>query len=146
MKKIVFSLAIVSMMVMGCQSKAGTGALAGGALGAGAGALIDGGTGAAIGAGVGIVSGALIGHALDEQDRKIMKRTSPRTVERMDRGEPLTISDIIRLSEGGVSDETIIDYIKQTRTRYTLSQAQVNRLREGGVSRRVINYMVDTGR
>ncbi len=91
-------------------------------------------------------SDALVGNALDEQDRKIMEKTSPRTVDRMDRKEPLTINDIIKLSQGGVSDDTIIRYIQENRTTYNLSQAQINRLQEAGVSQRVINYMIETGK
>jgi hypothetical protein len=83
---------------------------------------------------------------LDVQDRKIMEKTSPRTVERMDRAEPLTIGDIIKLSQGGVSDDTIIKYMHDTKTTYNLSQSQINRLQEAGVSQRVINHMIDTGK
>src|SRR3990167_8494938 len=90
MKKTLIILSILAFFVVSCQSKTGTGALAGGALGAGSGAIIGGGTGAVIGGAVGVIGGALIGAALDEQDRKIMDKTSPRTVERMDRAEPLT--------------------------------------------------------
>jgi len=139
-------LVLLGACIAGCQTKTGTGALAGGALGAGTGAIIGGGKGAAIGGAVGAITGGLVGAALDEQDRKIMDRTSPRTVERMDRGEPLTVGDIIKLSQGGVSDDTIIRYVQHTRTTYNLSQAQINRLQEAGVSQRVINYMVDTGK
>lgn len=143
------SLIIVSLFTLcliSCQSKSGTGALAGGAIGTTAGAIVGGGSGAIIGGAAGAAGGALIGAALDEQDRKIMDKTSPRTVERMDRGEPLTINDIIKLSQGGISDETIIRYIQDTKTTYNLSQAQINRLQEAGVSQRVINYMIDTGK
>jgi len=146
MKKIIITLVLFGTCLAGCQTKTGTGALAGGALGAGTGAIIGGGKGAAIGGAIGAISGGLIGASLDEQDKKIMNQTSPRTVERMDRGEPLTIGDIIKLSQGGVSDETIIRYIQQTRTTYNLSQAQITRLQEAGVSQRIINYMVDTGK
>lgn len=82
---------------------------------------------------------------LDEQDRKIMEKTSPRTVDRMDHSEPLTVSDIIKLSQGGVSDEVIVKYLRETNTVYNLSQAQVKKLHQGGVSQRIINYMVGTG-
>lgn len=145
MKKIIVILFLFSCCIS-CQSKTATGAVAGGAIGAGTGAIIGGGGGAAIGAGVGVVGGALIGASLDEQDRKIMEKTSPRTVERMDQKEPLTIGDIIKLSQGGVSDDTIIRYIEETKTTYNLSQAQINRLQESGVSQRVINYMINTGK
>ena len=146
MKKIIGILLLSGLFIVGCQTKTGTGALAGGAVGAGTGALIGGGEGALIGGAVGAIGGGLIGAALDEQDRKIMEESSPRTVDRMDRNEPLTVNDVIKLSEGGVSDDTIIRYMKQTGTTYDLSQAQINRMREKGVSRRVINYMINTGR
>ena len=145
MKKLLTCLILGSLFLVGCQTKTGTGALTGGALGAGAGALIGHGQGALIGGAVGAVAGGLVGAALDEQDRKIMQQNSPRTVERMDRGEPITVSDVIRLSEGGVSDETIIKYIRSTKTKYTLSQTQVERMQQAGVSQRVINYMMETG-
>jgi uncharacterized protein YcfJ len=137
---------IVGLIFCGCESKAGTGVLAGGALGAAVGGVAGGGTGALIGAGAGAVAGGVIGSALDDQDRKIMEQSSPRTVDRMDRGEPLTINDIIKLHEGGVSDDTILRYIRDTKTTYNLSQAQIRRLQDAGVSQRVINYMIDTGR
>jgi hypothetical protein len=89
---------------------------------------------------------AFIGVILDEQDRKIMERTNPRTVERIDKSEPLTVSDIIKLSQGGINDETIIRYIRNTNTTYNLSESQVKRLQQGGVSQRVVNYLVETGR
>jgi surface antigen len=93
-----------------------------------------------------LTSRGLVGSLLDEQDRKVMDRTSPRTVERMERGEPLTVNDIIKLSQGGISDDTIINYMQQTASSYNLSQAQIRRLQDAGVSQRVINFMVDSGR
>lgn len=146
MKDRIFILFLSGFLIVGCQTKTGTGALVGGGLGAATGGVIGGGKGALIGGAVGALAGGLTGAALDEQDRKIMERTSPRTVDRMDRGEPITVSDVIKLSQGGVSDETIIRYIRDTRTSYNLSQAQIRRLQEGGVSQRVINFMIDTGR
>lgn len=146
MKKIYLIICLLSFALVGCESKTGTGAAVGAGVGAGVGYAVSGGTGAIVGGAVGAASGAAIGATLDEQDRKIMEKTSPRTVDRMDRKEPLTINDVIKLSQGGVNDDTIIQYIKETRTTYNLSQAQVNRLQEAGVSQRVVNYMVDTGK
>ena len=146
MKQLLWLFLCCSFLMVGCQTKTGTGAVTGGALGAGTGAIIGGGQGALIGGAVGAVAGGLVGAALDEQDRKIMEQRSPRTVERMDRGDPLTVGDVIKLSQGGVSDDTIIRYIHETRTSYNLSQMQIDRMRDAGVSSRVINYMVDTGK
>lgn len=79
MRKIV-SIVLMSSLVagsIGCQSKAGNGALIGAGAGALAGGIIGNNTGkghtaggALIGAGVGAIGGALIGHSMDESDRK----------------------------------------------------------------------------
>lgn len=137
---------LIGSLIAGCSTNTGTGAIAGGAVGATAGGLIGGGQGALIGGAVGVVSGGLIGAALDSQDRKVMERSSPRTVDRMDRGEPLTINDVIKLSQGGVDDDSVINYMRDTNSTYNLSQAQVRRLQDAGVSQRVVNFMVDSGR
>jgi uncharacterized protein YcfJ len=140
------ALILIALTFGSCASNTGTGALAGGALGAGVGGIAGGGTGALIGGAAGVIAGGLVGAALDEQDRKVMERSSPRTVDRMDRGDPLTINDVIKLSQGGVSDDAIIRYMQDTNSSYNLSQAQIRRLQDAGVSQRVINYMVDSGR
>jgi outer membrane lipoprotein SlyB len=139
-------IATLSMIFAGCETKTGTGTLAGAGLGAVAGGAIGGGKGALIGGAVGAAAGGLVGASLDEQDRKVMQKTSPRTVDRMDRREPLTVNDVIKLSQGGVSDESIIRYLQQTGSTYNLSQAQIRRLQDAGVSQRVVNYMVDSSR
>lgn len=142
----VLFLTMTSLAFASCSTSTGTGILAGGSAGAITGAAVGGGQGALIGGAVGAVAGGLVGAALDDQDRKVMERTSPRTVERMDRGDPPTVNDVIKLSQGGVSDSTIIGYMQQTGSAYNLSQAQIRRLQDAGVSQRVINYMVDSGR
>jgi uncharacterized protein YcfJ len=127
-----------------CATNTGTGIIAGATVGAGSGALIAGGSGALIGGAVGAVGGGIIGAVLDEQDRRIMEKSSPRTVDRMDRGDPLTLNDVIKLSLAGVSDETIILYMKNTGSTYNLSQSQIRRLHDSGVSKGVINYMIES--
>lgn len=82
--------------------------------------------------------------SLDVQDRKVIERSSPRTVDRMDRGEPLTLNDVIKLSQGGVNDNHIIQYMQATHSSYHLSQTQIRRLQDAGVSQRVIDFMVSS--
>src|SRR6478672_8862031 len=68
--------AICLSAATGCETKAGTGALVGGAAGAGIGAIIGHnshgrtGSGALIGGAVGALGGALIGNEMDKADRK----------------------------------------------------------------------------
>lgn len=139
------SLSVMTFLTASCSTNTGIGVFAGGSVGAGVGGLIGGGGGALIGTAAGVLAGGLIGAALDEQDRKVMSQSSPRTVDRMDRGEPLTLNDVIKLSQSGVSDDAIISYLTDTRSSYTLSQTQIRRLQDSGVSQRVINFMADTG-
>lgn len=137
---------LLMMILASCGSNTGTGVIAGTVLGTGVGSLAGGGRGALIGSAAGAIAGGLVGASLDEQDRKVMERNSPRTVDRMDRGEPLTINDVIKLSQGGVSDDTIVRYMRETASYYQLSGAQTRRLQESGVSQRVINEMIASGR
>lgn len=135
---------IFPLCMASCATNTGTGVISGGTVGAGLGGITAKGTGAIIGGAAGLIAGSLIGYALDEQDRKVMEKSSPRTVDRMDREEPLTLNDVIKLSQGGVSDGAIIQYIHEQKTTYHLTQTQVRRLRDAGVSARVIQYMQET--
>lgn len=128
-----------------CATNAGTGVFAGTVIGAGAGGISAGGIGALVGGASGIIAGSIIGAALDAQDRKVMEKASPRTVTRMDRGEPLTINDVIKLSQNNVDADTIVEYMQERKTNYALSQAQIRRMQEAGVSEKVINYMAASG-
>ena len=59
-----------SLLLVGCGSHTGDGALIGGAVGAGAGALVGGTPGAVIGGAVGAGTGAIIGNQQDKRDRE----------------------------------------------------------------------------
>ena len=90
MKKIaVIITAACAVTALGCeamgtaaQSKTNQGAVLGGLLGAGTGAIIGNqtdhaGAGTAIGAGLGALGGGLLGHALEEQDRRAQQQQFP---------------------------------------------------------------------
>src|SRR3954454_23758298 len=77
----IVTLATLCAGIGGCETKAGTGALVGGAAGAGLGAIIGNNTGhghtaggAAIGGVAGALGGALIGNELDKKDRQEQAR------------------------------------------------------------------------
>lgn len=134
---------LVLLALVGCTTNVGTGTIAGTIIGAGSGSLCASG-GAWVGGAAGAIGGSLVGMILDGQDRKVMEKNSPRTVDRMERGEPLTINDIIKLSQNGVEDELMMLYMRDTRSSYHLSQIQIRRLQDSGVSQRVIDYMIQT--
>lgn len=144
MKRVnLFLIFAMTFSLHGCAMNTGTGILTGGAIGTLTAAIAGGGKSAFIGTAAGVITGGLIGAALDEQDRQIVQRTSPRTVDRMDRNDPLTLNDVIKLSQSGISDDAIIRYLNETCTSYHLTETQARRLREGGVSQRVIRAMGD---
>ena len=158
-------VALLSSMLLGtttgCETKAGTGALVGGAAGAGIGAIIGHnshgrtGSGALIGGAVGALGGALIGNEMDKSDKK--KEDEERYRER-DRGYSyasspssaasgrVSKSEVIAWSNRGMRDSEIIDRIERSGTVYHLSAADQNELRDARVSEDVIREMKETER
>lgn len=134
-----------AVFLIGCETKTQTGSLVGAGVGAGAGALISQTpAGVLIGAGVGALTGALVGSALDESDRDDVRRSSPQTMRRIDRGEQLSLKDIERMSQAGISDDKIIGTIHSTGSVFYLSSSDIEELKNAGVSQRVIDYMMQT--
>ena len=140
-------LAIATLLLCGCATNTQTGALIGTGVGAAGGALITGSpTGALIGGAVGAAGGALVGAALDANDRKTLEENSPRTLRKIDRGEQLSISDIEQMSKNGLSDKVIIDQIDATNSVFSLTSQEIIDLKKAGVSQRVIDHMIETGK
>lgn len=140
------TILLTTILTTGCATNTGIGLFSGASVGAGVGGLLGGGGGALIGTAAGALTGGLLGATLDEQDRKVVNRSSPRTLDRMEKNEPLTLNDIIHLSQVGVSDETIIQYLQETKSMYNLTQTQIRRLQDAGVSDRVIQCMEESGK
>ncbi len=145
----------LALLAVGCETPEGrvdrtaTGALAGGAIGAGTGAIIGSqsrhaGEGALIGGAIGALTGGLIGHGMDSAARERVVEQSPQTMQRIDQGRPLAIADIKALAKAGISDEVIISQIRNSRTVYRLSSAEIIELHESGVSQKVIDFMINT--
>ena len=138
------SLALI--FLTSCSSNTGTGALVGAGIGAIGGAAISGSAGGAlIGAGVGAATGAIVGAILDASDREALDRESPRTTRKIDRGEPLSTTDVKKMSKAGLSDDVINNQIDATKSVFYLSSADIIDLKKAGVSQRVINHMIKTG-
>ena len=138
------------VIVTGCRNpdgsmdRTGTGALAGAGAGALTGARYGGGGGALIGAAVGTITGGIIGHVLDEQHQEKLRQEAPQTYTRVDQNQPLAVADVKALAKTGVSDDVIINQIRNSRTVYHLSSADIIDLHQSGVSENVINFMIST--
>ena len=135
-------LLATSIFFWGCQTRAGTGGLIGGAAGAGVGGVIGGGPGALIGGAGGAIAGGVIGAILDENDQEYLRERNPQTYQKLIHEERLTISDVINLSQARVSDDKIIALIRKTNSSYNLNRDQIDYMRDEGVSERVISYMM----
>jgi uncharacterized protein YcfJ len=128
---------LLCLILISCETKAGSGALIGGAGGALIGGVAGGGTGALIGAGAGAVGGAIIGAALDASDREKLDDSTRR---RYDSGEPLTVSDVVKMHEAKIDDDKIIGALNGNGT-YSLTSDDVEKLKKAGVSKKVIKAM-----
>jgi outer membrane lipoprotein SlyB len=156
MNKAIHSVTVLlALAVAGCQTPDGqmdrtaTGALAGTAIGAGTGAIIGhqsghAAGGALIGGVVGALAGTLVGHGMDQQQRDQLAREHPGTYARVSQGQPLGLADVKALSKADVSDEVIISQIRNSRTAYRLTTAEIIDLKDSGVSQKVIDFMINT--
>lgn len=86
-----------------------------------------------------VFNGVLLGDSstpsLDISDQEMQQVSSK---------EQITIEDIKTMNNAGVTDDKIISLIKSTGSVYHLSSTDVEDLKRAGVSKRVINYMLQT--
>lgn len=149
----------MGLSLVGCETKAQTGALAGGAGGAGVGAIIGhqsghAGEGALIGAAVGAIGGAIVGNEMDKADQRKRDRAYEQA-NRQNRearyyeGAPaqrLSTDDVIAWTKNGEKDEIIIDRVQRSGSVFHMTAADENRLRDAGVSEEVVRAMKNTAR
>jgi outer membrane lipoprotein SlyB len=151
---LILAMAASAVVFTGCEypngdpNYTGSGALVGGGAGAVTGAAIGGerhgGEDALIGAAVGAVAGGLIGNSMDRQQQERLRQQAPQTYTRVDQGQPLSVADVKALAAAGVGDNVIISQIRNSRTVYHLSAADIIDLRNAGVSNQVIDFMINT--
>jgi hypothetical protein len=56
----------------------------------------------------------------------------------------LSVADVKALAKAGISEDVTISQIKNSRTVFHLSAADIIDLRDGGVSNKVVNFMINT--
>jgi hypothetical protein len=135
----------------GCTSPTGrpdytaSGALAGGATGAIIGSMArHSGPGALVGGAVGAVFGGLVGHGMDQAQEAQLQAQAPQTWQHVEQGQPLTLADIKALAKAGIGDDLLISQIRNSRTIYRLSTADIIDLKNTGVNEKVIDFMINT--
>ncbi len=145
------AVALLGISTTGCMSPSGnpdytaSGALAGGATGAIAGSMgRHPGPGSLVGAAVGAVVGGIIGHGMDQTQEAQLRAQAPQTLQRLEQSQPLTIIDVKALTKAGVSDDLVISQIRNSRTVYHLTTADIVDLKTAGVSEKIIDFMINT--
>lgn len=147
--KVRYTWILVLLPSMGCATHEGTGAAVGGLVGAGTGAVIgkaagNTGAGALLGAGVGALTGAAIGNAEDRKEHReamVAQAQASATVQ-----GPMTLNDVIKLTQSQVNEVTIVKQIQSSRTVFQLTPDEVVMLKSYGVTDMVINAMLDSAR
>ena len=83
---------------------------------------------------------------LNDRDRVVLQQqgVAGPVYEKMLHHEPLSLDDIIYLSQRGVPGPYIVYYLRPTYAVYKLTTGDVVRLRKTGVSEGVIRYLVAT--
>lgn len=153
--------ALIAVAVVGCETHTQSGALIGGLGGAALGGAIGSksharaGEGAAIGAVAGVIGGALVGHAMDENEKKKAQadrydydyeRKSPAYSYDAGGAKRVTTREVIDWTNRGVKDEIIIDRVERSGQVFNLTAAEESQMRDAGVSSSVIRSMKDTAR
>ena len=65
--------------------------------------------------------------------------------ETANKNEPLSLDDIKKMNDLGMTDDKIINKIKSSGSKFYLTGSDRRELKNAGVSERVINYMAKTG-
>jgi hypothetical protein len=128
---------------MGCQSspnRAPEGALIGGAVGAGAGAIIGhqsrhAGQGAMLGGVLGALTGSLVGSQMQKNPQGQQQAAQPASPNQ------ISVQQIIDLSKQGVHEDVIVDRIRLTNSKFSLTPQDTDYLKQNSVSQKVINAM-----
>jgi outer membrane lipoprotein SlyB len=151
---LILATAVMTVLLSGCvnpngsPNNTGSGALMGGAMGALTGAAIGArghaGPDALIGAAAGALAGGLIGHAADQEQAAQLKAQAPQTYARVDQGTTLSVADVKAMAKAGVSEEVVINQIKNSRKVFHLSVTDIIELRDAGVTDKVVAYMINT--
>jgi len=169
--RIVAALTLSVSLAGGCATKAGSGALIGGASGAAVGSIIGHtshgrtGSGALIGAGVGALGGALVGNAMDKSDEEKKRAEEQRRREQSYSRDSsgsynsnsyapsntapssrVTRANVMDWAHSGVKDEIIIDRIQRSGSTFYLTATDEKQLRDAGVGQSVIQAMKDTAK
>jgi len=133
----------------GCQTnktRVAEGAVLGGLAGAGVGGIIGhqsghGGEGAGIGAAVGALTGAIIGGQMQKPGAAQQPAQVQQQYAATNNPNQIPIQQVASMAQQGINEDVIIDKIRLSNSRYSLSESDINYLKENGATQKVISAM-----
>ncbi len=137
----VFVLLLVGSGCQGTKSHAVEGGVIGGIIGAAAGGIIghqshSAAQGAAIGAATGAIAGSVVGAQMPKAN-EAGQAPAPAAAG----ASQMSTQEIVDMTRQGVNEAVIIDKIRLSNSRFTLTAADIDYLKQQGVSQRVIDAM-----
>jgi uncharacterized protein YcfJ len=155
MKKItvVFLSAAMVFSIIGCQNspnRAGEGAVIGGLVGAGAGMIIGNqgrdrgkgrGEGALIGGALGALGGALVGSQIQKQPAQQQSVQSQQQAQAALNPNQMSLQQIVDLTQQDIHEDVIIDRIRLSNSKFSLTPEDVTYLQQNKVNEKVIKVM-----
>jgi len=146
-----FSFIVFSLGCQNTKTRATEGGVIGGVLGAAAGGIIGhqmhrGAEGAAIGAAAGALTGALVGSQIEKPGQAATAEQGQAGGQNAAQSQAvnpsqMTVQQIVEFTKQGVNENVIIDKIRLTNSRFTLTPGDVSYLKQQGVSQKVIDVM-----
>lgn len=139
---------------LGCQNaktRAPEGAVIGGVLGAAAGGIIghqsgNALAGAGIGAAAGAVTGAVIGSQINKPGQPAETAQPVTVATQAQNPNQMTIQQVVDLAKQGVNEDVIIDKIRMSNSKFSLTADDLQYLKQQGVSQKVIDLMQGTSK
>jgi uncharacterized protein YcfJ len=141
-------------LLVGCQSnktRVAEGSIIGGVVGAAAGGIIGhqgghGAEGAAIGAAAGALTGALVGSQIKKPGQANQTATTAsgqasQAAPQAPNPNQMSMQQVVSLVKEGVNESVIIDKIRLTNSKFSLTSADIDYLKQQGVSQKIIDAM-----
>lgn len=82
--------------------------------------------------------------SLTEEDLIYLNAHNPKLLEKIDRGDVLSVEDVINLYVIGLSADTVITIIDYTSSTFHLSTSDILKLQTEGLPFKVINHMIQS--
>jgi len=82
--------------------------------------------------------------SLSAEDIQILSLHVPKTLGKINKGFSISLEELVKLHEIGLSSESLLLIIKHTKSRFNLTTSDVIRLQMEGLPFKVINYLINT--